>query len=343
MISLGLARAHAGLVRPLAALLGAMATMATLAGLQSAIAAERPTGYPSQPVRLIVPFPPGGASDIVARTVAQRMSSGTGARFVVENRPGAGGSIGVGAVTAAAPDGFTLLLGAAGPLSMSPHLVRLNYDVERDLEPIALVANVPNLVAVHPGVPATTLGELAELARRQPGQLTFGSAGQGTTAHLSIELFKAIAHVEVVHVPYKGTSSAVSDLVGGQIQATIDNLTAILPQVRIVRLRAIALTTNTRSRAAPTIPTAEESGMKDLVVVGWNGVLAPARTPQPIIDWLAQEVMAASASPDVRGQLVELGAEPDIRGPAAFRAYLHAELDRWGRVTRAAGIRIAQD
>ena len=336
----GASRPPVGMAGTIAAFL---MVLATLTSPRMASGADRPAGYPSQPVRLIVPFPPGGASDIVARAVAQRLSIGTGARFVVENRPGAGGSIGVGAVTAATPDGLTLLLGAAGPLSMSPHLVRLNYDVERDLEPIALVANVPNLVAIHPGVPATTLAELAELARRQPGQLTFGSAGQGTTAHLSIELFKSLARVEVVHVPYKGTSAAVGDLIGGQIQATIDNLTAILPQVRSGRLRAIALTANTRSRAAPTIPTAEESGMKDLVVVGWNGVLAPARTPQPIIDWLAQEVMAASSSADVRGQLVELGAEPDVRGPAAFSAYLHAELERWGRVTRAAGIRVGQD
>ncbi len=306
----------------------------------AAVAIDRPEGYPAQSVRVIVPFPPGGASDIVGRAISQRLSTATGAHFIVENRPGAGAAIGVGLVVAAPPDGLTLLLGAAGPLTMSPHLVRTSYDVERDLAPIALVASVPNVVVVHPSLAATTLTGLVALARSKPGALAFGSAGQCTTAHLSIELLRTLAQVNIVHVPYKGTSAAISDLLGGQIQGTIDNLTAILPQVRNGRLRALALTSNTRSRAAPGIPTAEEAGMKDLVVVGWNGFLAPARTPSAIIDWLGQEITAAALSPEVTRQMIDLGGEPDARGPAAFRDYLHAELARWGQVVSNSHIQI---
>ncbi|MBC7778644.1 MAG: tripartite tricarboxylate transporter substrate binding protein [Proteobacteria bacterium] len=303
-------------------------------------AAERPPGFPSQQVRVVVPFPPGGTSDIVGRIIAQRLATSTGQRFLVENRPGAGAAIGITLVTSSTPDGQTLLLGAAGPLTMSPHMSRVPYDADRDLAPIALVTAVPNIVVVHPSVPAKTLAELVSLVRARPGNVNFGSAGQGTTAHLSGELFRALAGVDMVHVPYKGTSAAVADLVGGQIDLLIDNLPGVLPQVRAGKLRALALTSDTRSKAAADVPSAPEAGMKELIVSGWFGFFGPAKTPQPIVEWMAQEIIAAAKTPEVQAQLADLGGETDLRGPAAFRAYLRAESERWGRIIRAAKIQV---
>ncbi len=325
--------------RPLHCLLASLLTTTAIAS-GGVLAAERPVGFPAQPVRLVVPFPPGGTSDIVGRVVAQMLGTTIGQRVVVENRPGAGAAIGIMAVVNAPADGQTLLLGAAGPLTMSPHMGKVPYDAERDLAPIALVTAVPNIVAVHPGVPAASLSELAALARKRPGNISYGSAGQGTTAHLSGELFRALAGVDMIHVPYKGTSAAVADLVGGQIDLVIDNLPGVLPQVRAGKLRALALTSTGRSRAAPEVPSAPEAGMKDLIVSGWFGFLAPARTPAPVVDWLAQEIMAAARSPEVQPQLGELGGEADLRGPAAFRTYLRAESERWSKIITAAKIRI---
>ena len=325
--------------RRLHCLLASLLTASALP-IGGVLAADRPAGFPAQPVRLVVPFPPGGTSDIVGRVVAQKLGAAMGQRVVVENRPGAGAAIGVMAVVNAAADGQTLLLGAAGPLTMSPHMGKVPYDAERDLAPIALVTAVPNIVAVHPSVPARSLGELAKLVRARPGAVSYGSAGQGTTAHLSGELFRALAGVDMIHVPYKGTSAAVADLVGGQIDLVIDNLPGVLPQVRAGKLRALALTSATRSRAAPEVPSAPEAGMKDLIVSGWFGFLGPARTPGPVVDWLAQEIIAAARSPDVQTQLGELGGEADLRGPAAFRTYLRAESERWSKIIAAANIRI---
>jgi tripartite-type tricarboxylate transporter receptor subunit TctC len=322
---------------PVRALLSSVLVLCA-AVTQQASAADRPAGYPAQPVRVIVPFPPGGTSDIVGRVISQRLATSSGQRFLVENRPGAGASIGVMAVTAAAPDGLALLLGSAGPLTISPHMTMVQYDVDRDLAPIALVTAVPNIVVVHPSVPAKTLTDLVKIVRAQPGTVNFGSAGQGTTAHLSGELFRTLAGAEMLHIPYKGTSAAVSDLVGGQIDLLIDNLPGILPQVRAGKLRALALTSDSRSKAAPEVPSAPEAGMKDLIVSGWFGFLAPARTPQPIVDWLAQEIMAGAKVPEVQAQLADLGGESDLRGPAAFRTYLRTETERWGRIIRAAKI-----
>lgn len=320
-------------------LLAGLLAATSLAG-GPALAADRPAGFPAQPVRLVVPFPPGGTSDIVGRVVAQKLGTSIGQRVVVENRPGAGAAIGIMAVIGSPADGHTLLLGAAGPLTMSPHMGKVPYDADRDLAPIALVTAVPNIVAVHPSVPARSLAELATLVRARPGNVSYGSAGQGTTAHLSGELFRALVGVDMIHVPYKGTSSAVADLVGGQIDLVIDNLPGVLPQVRAGKLRALALTSATRSRAAPEVPSAPEAGMKDLIVSGWFGFLAPARTPPPAIDWLAQEIIAAARSPEVQTQLGELGGEADLRGPAAFRSYLRAESERWAKIISAAKIRI---
>ena len=322
---------------PLSLLAPAIAALALVLPA-TGVAADRPAGFPGQPIRLIVPFPPGGTSDIMARVVATRLESAAGVRMLVENRPGAGAAIGITAVTGAAPDGLTLLLGAAGPLTMSPHMGKVPYVVDRDLAPVALVAGVPNIVAVHPGVPARTLPELVSWIRSQPGKVSFGSAGQGTTAHLSGELFRFLAGADMLHVPYKGTSAAVTDLVGGQIHMLIDNLPGVLPQVKAGKLRALALTSAARSKAAPDVPSAPEAGMKDLVVTSWFGFLAPAKTPAPVVEWLAQEILATSRLPEVQAQLGEQGAEMDLKGPAEFRTYLRSESERWGKIIGAAKI-----
>ncbi|MEI6318401.1 MAG: tripartite tricarboxylate transporter substrate binding protein [Pseudomonadota bacterium] len=324
--------------RPFAA--GAAALLCLLA--LPAVAADRPAGYPAQPVRLVVPFPPGGTSDIVARVIGQRLSTTVGQRFVVENRPGAGAAIGIVAVTSANPDGQTLLLGAAGPLTMSPHMGKVPYVADRDLAPIALITAVPNIAVVHPSVPAKTLADMVKLVNARPGSVSFGSAGQGTTAHLSGELFRTLAGAQMIHVPYKGTSAAVSDLVGGQIDMLIDNLPGILPQVRAGKLRALALTSAARSKAAPDVPSAGEAGMKELIVSGWFGFLSPAKTPAPVNEWLAQEMIAAARSPEVQAQFADLGGELDLRGPAEFRAYLRAESDRWAKIISAAKLAVPQ-
>jgi tripartite-type tricarboxylate transporter receptor subunit TctC len=261
---------------------------------------------------------------------------------VVENRPGAGAAIGIVAVTSANPDGHSILMGSAGPLTMSPHMGKVPYVVDRDLATIALITAVPNIAVVHPSVPAKTLTDMVKLVRARPGSVSFGSAGQGTTAHLSGELFRTLAGAQMIHVPYKGTSAAVADLVGGQIDMLIDNLPGVLPQVRAGKLRALALASPARSKAAPDVPSAGEAGMKDLLVSGWFGFLSPAKTPAPINEWLAQEMIAAAKVPEVQAQLADLGGELDLKGPAEFRTYLRMESERWAKIISAAKLAIPQ-
>jgi tripartite-type tricarboxylate transporter receptor subunit TctC len=334
-------------MRPTA--VGAIATLCMLCALPvpdliatDALAADRPAGFPAQPVRLIVPFPPGGTSDIVARVLGQRLSTTVGQRFVVENRPGAGAGIGIVAVSSANPDGHTLLLGSAGPLTMSPHMGKVPYVVERDLAAIARITSVPNIAVVHPSVPAKTLADMVKIVNARPGSVSFGSAGQGTTAHLSGELFRSLAGAPMIHVPYKGTSAAVADLVGGQIDMLIDNLPGVLPMVRAGKLRALALASPARSKAAPDVPAAAEAGMKDLLVSGWFGFLSPAKTPVPVNEWLAQEMIAAAKAQEVQAQFADLGGELDLKGPAEFRTYLRAESERWAKIISAAKLAIPQ-
>jgi len=324
--------------RPLHCLLASLLTTTAIAS-GGVLAAERPVGFPAQPVRLVVPFPPGGTSDIVGRVVAQKLGTTIGQRVVVENRPGAGAAIGIMAGVNAPADGQTLLLGAAGPLTMSPHMGKVPYDAERDLAPIALVTAVPNIVAVHPGVPAASLSELAALARKRPGNISYGSAGQGTTAHLSGELFRALAGVDMIHVPYKGTSAAVADLVGGQIDLVIDNLPGVLPQVRAGKLRALGVTTTRRSFALPDVPTIVEGGVAGYEHVQWTGFLAPAATPAAIINRLNAEAVRAVHSPELKPALASEGAEPVGNTPQQFAAIIRSETQRIAQVVRKAGIK----
>jgi tripartite-type tricarboxylate transporter receptor subunit TctC len=314
--------------------------LATLLIATSAIAAQCPSGFPSKPIRLIVPFPAGGTSDIVARIMSERLGAQMGQSWVVENRAGGGAAIGITAVVNAPADGYTLLLGAAGPISMSPHIAKLPYDVEAQLIPLALVAAVPNLVAVNPSVPANTLTELIKLMRDGGKQMNYGSAGYGTTANFAGELFKSLTKTEMTHVPYKGTSAAIIDLVSGHIDLAIDNLPALLPHVKTGKLKALAVTSDIRSPAASAIPTAAEAGLKDFLVSGWFGFLAPRNTPTVIVACLADRIVRVAHEPDIQKRFEQAGAQPDVRGAKEFSDYIRKENIRWAEVARVAKIRM---
>jgi tripartite-type tricarboxylate transporter receptor subunit TctC len=298
----------------------------------AALADTKPANYPVRPVRLIVPFPAGGTSDIVARAIADRVAAAMGQPWVIENRPGAGAAIGTAAVAKSAPDGYTLLLGAAGPISMSPHITKVSYDVDKDLAPVALIASVPNVVCVYPGQKLHSLKDLVALSRDSHASLNYASAGNGTTAHFAGELFKSTSGGDALHIPYKGTSAAITDLIAGQVQFSIDNLPAMLPFIKSGQLTALAVTSESRSPALPDVPTTAEAGLPGLIVKGWFGFFAPKNTPPQIVDYLAQEIMKISNQPETQAALKQAGAEMDVRGPSAFASYYKADSARWGMV-----------
>jgi len=302
-------------------------------------AAFAQTPYPSKPVRIVVPYPPGGTSDIIGRLVADRLAEAWGQSVIVENRAGAGGTIGVEAVARAAPDGHTLVLGVTGPLTIAPSLQpRLGYDPQRDLVAITLVAAVPSLIAVHPSVNAQTLPELIALAKAQPGKLTFASAGSGTSVHLAGELLKAMAGIDLVHVPYKGGAPALNDTIGGQVSMIIENMPQLLPHVRAGRIRALALTSTGRSQALPDVPAAAEA-LPGYEATTWFGLLAPAGTSAEIARRIHSEVARLVKMPDVRERLAGQGAEAIASSPESFAAHLRSETQRYAKVIRDAGVK----
>ena len=303
----------------------------------SAAFAQSP--YPSKPVRIVVPYPPGGTSDIIGRLVADRLAEAWGQAVIVENRAGAGGTIGVEAVARAAPDGHTLVLGVTGPLTIAPSLQpKLGYDPQRDLVAITLVAAVPSLIAVHPSVNAQTLPELIALAKAQPGKLTFASAGSGTSVHLAGELLKSMAGIDLVHVPYKGGAPALNDTIGGQVSMIIENMPQLLPHVRAGRIRALALTSTGRSQALPEVATAAEA-LPGYEATTWFGLLAPAGTSADIARRIHTEVARLVKLPDVRERLAGQGAEAIASSPESFAAHLRSETQRYAKVIRDAGIK----
>lgn len=299
--------------------------------------------YPSRPIRLLIPFPSGGAADMIARTIGERLTAQVGQPMVYDNRPGAGGVVSADLLAKAAPDGYTVMVGTPGAMVIAPLLsTRLSYVPQRDFIPVTRVSEVLNVMVVNPGIGAKSVEEFVAWARKRSGDVRYGSSGPGQNDHLAGEFFARLTGAQMIHVPYKGTSAAVSDLVGGQIDMLIDNLPGVLPQVRAGKLRALALTSPTRSKAAPDVPSAGEAGMKDLIVSGWFGFLSPAKTPAPVNEWLAQEMIVAARSPEVQAQFADLGGELDLRGPAEFRAYLRAESDRWAKIIGAAKLAIPQ-
>ncbi len=298
-------------------------------------------GYPSRPIRMIVPFPPGGSTDVLGRIVAEELRAAFGQPVVVENKPGAGGNIGGELAAKSPPDGHTLLMAAAGPTVINPSLyARMPYDPARDLAPVSLLVNDHNVMAVHPAVPAKTVAEFIHWAKANPGRVTFGSPGNGTPAHLGGELFNQMANTSMTHVPYKGSGPAVTDLMAGQISVMIDNMPALLPHAQSGRLRALAVASEARASGAPDIPTVAESGLPGFTVTAWKGLMVPAGTPAPIIAKLNDALKAIVAKPAIRQKLVEMGAEPVASSPQAFADLIARETKSWAALVKSTGARI---
>jgi tripartite-type tricarboxylate transporter receptor subunit TctC len=316
----------------------------TALSLAAALAVSTPQAvaaadaYPSKPIRFVVAFPPGGGTDIIARSIAQKLAERLAQQVVVDNRPGAGGNIGTDIVAKSAPDGYTLLMGSAGPLAINASLfASMPFDPVRDLAPVTLAASTPNVLVVHPSVRATTVKELIALAKERPGEINFASSGHGTPAHLAGELFDSMAGVKMIHVPYKGAAPALADLLGGQVQIMFSTMPPALPHVKDGKLRALAVTSAKRSPAMPELPTVDEAALHGFEANTWHGVLVPAGTPPPIIARLNREIVAILHLPDVVERLSGQGAEPVGGTPEEFAAYIKSETLKWAKVVRESG------
>jgi tripartite-type tricarboxylate transporter receptor subunit TctC len=295
--------------------------------------------YPSRPLRFIVPFTAGGGGDLIIREVAQRLTARLGQTVVVDNRAGAGGSLGTEIVAHAAPDGLTLLMANVAPMAINVSVYKkLNYDPVKDFAPITLLASFPNILVLHPSVPATNLPQLIALARTKPGQLTYASAGAGSTTQLAAEFFKSRANIDLIHVPYKGGGAALIDLVAGQVTLYFSSLPAALPLVRSNRLRALGVTGLARALAAPEVPTIAESGFPGFEAVTWIGAVAPAGTPRAIVTRLNGELVEIMQAADMREKMIAQGAEPMTNTPEHFAAYIKSEIVKWAAVVKQAGI-----
>ncbi|MGO4812737.1 Bug family tripartite tricarboxylate transporter substrate binding protein [Cupriavidus sp. 2MCAB6] len=309
--------------------------LATLGLVQPALAEA---AYPAKVIRLVVPFPPGGSTDTLARLLAEQLKEELGQSVVVENKAGAGGNIGGDAVAKAAPDGYTLLLAAAGATVINPSLYpRMSYDPVRDLAPVTMLAREHNLMVVNPSIPALNLKEFIAYAKTRPGTLSFGSPGNGSPAQLAGELLNQSAGIKLQHVPYKGSGPAVADLIAGHITMMIDNMPALLPYVQSGRLRALAVASDKRASALPDVPTMEEAGLKGYVVTAWKGLMAPAGTPRPIIARLHDATAKILARPQMRKRLVDLGAEPVGNTPEQFAAQIRSDTAWWAALVKSTG------
>jgi tripartite-type tricarboxylate transporter receptor subunit TctC len=307
----------------------------TLFALTGAATAQN---YPERVVRIVDPYPPGGSVDVMARILAQKLTDNLGQQFIVENRSGGGGNTGAESVAKAEPDGYTLLFTAPGPLTINQTLYRhLPFDPATDFAPIALFAVAPIVLMVHPGVPARDVQELIALAKKAPGTINFASAGIGTTNHLSGELFKSMANIDIVHVPYRGAGPAMNDLIAGHVQMFFDLLPSSLPQINAGKVRALANAGAKRPAALPDLPTVAEQGLPGFDAVSWVGLVAPAHTPPPVLEKLSSEVAKVTKAPDVIGRIHELGSEPGTTFGKEFGTFMAAETKKWATVIRASG------
>jgi tripartite-type tricarboxylate transporter receptor subunit TctC len=298
-------------------------------------------GYPSKPVRIIVPFPAGGNADILARILGQKMADGLGQSVVVENRAGAAGIIGAQTAAKSAPDGYTLFMGTTGTQTTNPAVyTKLPYDPLKDFAPVSNFAGSPYILVVHPSLPARTVAELVALARARPGALHYASFGAGSSAHLTGEMLASVANVKLVHVAYKGGPPALADLVGGHVEMMFNLLPGVLPHVRDRKLRGIAVAAPKRTPALPDMPTFAESGISDFFSDSWYGIVVPAGTPQAVIHRLAEEIRRVAALPDVRRNLDAQGAEAMANSPEEFADQIKKDLARWSKVAREANVRI---
>jgi tripartite-type tricarboxylate transporter receptor subunit TctC len=296
--------------------------------------------YPSKPIRMILPFPPGGPTDITGRAIAQKLSEQLGQSVVPENRPGAAGNLGLELGAKAPPDGYAITL-TAPPLAVSPALYsKLNYDAVKDFAPVSLVAAIQNIMVVHNSVPATNVKELIALARRNPGKLNFSSSGAGSTNHLATELLKVRFKLDMVHVPFKGSSPALVALMSGEVDMGTMAVPGAIPIVRASKVRALAVLSEKREPALPDVPTMKESGVDDFVVPIWYGILAPAGTPREIVNRLNSEIHKALASADLKQRLANAGVEPLVSTPEHFAGFIKSEIVRYAKVIKDAGIKI---
>ena len=295
--------------------------------------------YPTKPVRLVVGFPPGGSNDIVARQLTPRLTQLLGVQVIVDNRPGANATIGTDYVAKAPPDGYTLTLGSASPLAISPFTYpNIPYDTLRDFAGITTVASASEMIAIHPSLPARNLQELLALAKSQPGKLNFASSGNGGLPHLAIELFKTLGKVNVQHVPYKGAGPALTDVLGGHAHAIIVDVPVLAPGVKSGKLRGIAVTADKRTPLLPDLATAPEQGLPGLIAVNWFAIMAPAKTPRAIVEQLHAAIVKAATAPDMKEQFDKLGVDVFVQpSPDAFMSFLREDLKRWGKVAKESG------
>ena len=297
--------------------------------------------YPTKAVRMIVGFPAGGTSDIMARLTGQKLSEAWSQTFIIDNRPGAGGNIGTELVAKAPPDGYTLLVSPGSTLTSNPAVYsKVPFDTMRDFAPVTIIAGVPNALVVHPSLPANNVKALIALAKSRPGQLAYASTGAGQSTHLSAELLKTSAGINLIHVPYKGSAPALTDIVAGQVSVMFDNLPSVLPFIKSARLKALAVTSATRSRALPDVPTVAESALPGFDVTVWFAVLAPAATPRDIVTRLNSEIVKAIKSPDMRERLAQQGADPVGNTPEDFAAVIKRDLAKWAKVVKDANIKL---
>jgi len=314
-----------------------LAALLMFAGLSGAVLGQ---GFPNKPIRLIVPYPAGESIDSVARLTAQHWSAALGQPIVIDNRGGAGGTIGTEAAAKAGNDGYTLLWGNVGPLAIGPSLYKkLAYDVAKDFAPISQIANLPFMLFTSTVLPANTLAEVTAYGKANPGKLNFGSTGVGSGLHLIGEMYKSQAAIDIVHVPYKGVAQALPEMMAGRVQLAFNTIPAFLPHVKAGRLRALVITATARSPLLPEVPTAAEAGMSSLIGASWHGVLAPAGTPKDVLAKLQQTLAAALAVPELRNQLIGQGAEPVGSTPEEFGKFMAGELAKWRGVVEASGAR----
>jgi tripartite-type tricarboxylate transporter receptor subunit TctC len=300
--------------------------------------AQAGAGWPSKPVRIIVPTSPGGGTDIVTRALATRVSEALGQPVIVENRPGAGQIVGTELVARAPPDGYTQLMAASAIVLNQVLAQKPPYDILRDFVPITIGASLPHVLTVHPSLPVRSVKDLIALARAKPGALNYSSAGSGTSLHMAMELFLSMARIDITHIPYKGAGPATADLLAGHVQVATPNTLTVAPHLRSGKLRAIGVTGAKRAAALPNVPTIDEAGVPGYEAIFWYALFAPAGTPRPIVDRMQAEVSKALLRPDVGERLAADGAEPGGMRPDAFAAFIKAELEKWGRVVRVAKI-----
>jgi tripartite-type tricarboxylate transporter receptor subunit TctC len=318
-----------------------LATCGSLLLLSLSASAVSAQAYPTKPVRLVVAFGSGGTTDILARLYSEKLSRSLGQQVIVDNRPGAGGTIGTAFVAKAPPDGYTIKLGSTSSLAVSVNLYpKLPFDVSRDLAPVAHVATAAFVLAMHPGVPAKNMHELIALARAKPGELNYASSGNGSSLHLCGEYLKYLAKINMVHVPYKGVGPGLPDLVAGHVQLMFSDMAPFEPFVRAGKLKIMAVTTARRSKLYPELPTIAESGVPGYDLAGWYGVVAPAGTPRPIVERLHAEFTKAMHAPDMKERYEKLGVDPVESTPEQFGAYMSAETKKWGEIIKRSGVKL---